>query len=566
MNRQFRSAQKEIKPQNMPGLKIIPLGGIGDVTKNMYIYEYKGDILIVDCGVGFPDEAMPGIDLLIPDITYLRDKKSQIRGFVITHGHDDHIGGLPYIWPEIQVPIYAQRLAAAFIKAKFVEHKLPLSKINTVTTSTQLNLGAFRITFFQVAHSVPDSTGLIIETPAGRVVHMADFRMDWTPVNGQITQVGKMARAGDEGVTLMMVDALRSERAGYGLSESTILPTFTRIEAETKGKMIITTTSSNITRIQQAISVAVKAGRHVALIGRSMENNFQVARDLGYIEVPPGVVISPDEVKRYPSNKLLIIIAGAWGQPGSALSRVANNDHRFITIKPDDGVVFSADPIPSSEAAQNALIDKLTKLGAEVYYTAMTDNLHVSGHASQEEIKVAINIVRPQYLIPIGATYRQMKVFARMAYEMGWRKDEVLLLDDGQVISVVSNQVRVDGKVEAKNVYIDGLGVGDIGNVVLRDRRVMSEEGIVLVVVPIDTQTSQLVGEPDVISRGFVFEKEADGLLDEAKKVIKDALSDHPQGILDWRFTRRHIEETLDQFFFERTGRRPMVLPVVVEV
>lgn len=536
------------------------------MTKNMYVYEFGRDIVIVDCGIGFPEAEMLGIDLVIPDTKYLRDKKDRIRGFIITHGHDDHIGGLPYIWPEFKAPIYAQKLAAGFIQAKFSEHRLPKDKINVVNPDSRLHLGAFKISFYQVSHSVPDAVGVVLETPAGRVVHQSDFKLDWSPVSGQITEVGKLAAVGQQGVDLMLIDALGVEKRGYTLSEKTIEPTFTRIESQSEGKMLVTTTSSNISRIQQAINVAVKSDRKVALFGRSMESNFQVARDLGYLQVPPGVMIAPDEIKRFPDGRLLIIIAGAQGQPGSALSRVANNDHRLLSLKKTDTVVFSADPIPSTEGAQRSLIDKLTKTGINVYYTAVTDDLHVSGHAGAEEKKVMINLARPKYLLPIGATYSQMKAFSDMVREMGWKENEVLLVEDGQVVNMNRDNISIDGKVDAGNVYVDGLGVGDIGNVVLRDRQVMAEEGIVLVVVPVDARTSRLVGEPDIVSRGFVFERGPEGLLDKAKRVVEGAIGDHPEAVLDWRFMRRHIEETLEEFFYKETQRRPMVLPVIVEV
>ncbi|MFH0937455.1 MAG: ribonuclease J [Candidatus Daviesbacteria bacterium] len=547
-------------------LRIIPLGGIGDVTKNMYIYEYGEDIIIVDCGVGFPDEAMPGIDLIIPDISYLRDKKQKIKGIIISHAHDDHIGGLPYVWSELDCPIYAQKLASAFIKVKFTEHNLPKDKINTIGVDSKLSLGVFNISFYPVSHSVPDSVGLVIDTPAGRIIHQADFKLDWTPVLGWKTDLGAVAIASQKGVNLMLIDALRVERSGYNLSEKTIQPTFERIETETSGKLLITTTSSNIGRIQQAVNVAAASGRKVAIVGRSMESNFQVARDLNYLDVPPGIIVAADEIRRFPDNKLLILIAGAQGQVGSALSRAANNDHRFLTIKPEDTVVFSADPIPSTEAAQHALIDKLTKMGANVYYTALTDDLHVSGHAAAEELKTMISVAKPKYLMPIGATFRQMKLFSKMAGELGWGKDKVLLGEDGQVVNMWPGLVELDGRVEARNVYVDGLGIGDVGNIILRDRKVMAEEGIVLVIVPVDNKTSQVVDEPDIISRGFVFEKESEELLKKAKQVVISSLKDHPDTLLDWRFTRQHIEENLENFFYEETKRRPMILPVIVEV
>lgn len=562
-NQPFQAKPSQLGLPKM--LKVIPLGGVGDVTKNMYVYEYGNDIIIIDCGIGFPDEGMPGVDLVIPDTTYLKDKIDRIRGIVITHGHDDHIGGLPYLWPQLKAPIYAQKLAAGFIRGKFAEHHLPKEKVNVINLDTRLTLGVFTLTFYQVSHSVPDATGIVIETPVGRVIHQSDFKLDWSPVSGQVTDVGKVARVGAEGVVLMLIDALRVEKPGYNLSETTIEPTFIRLEEQAKGKLFITTTSSNISRIQQAINVAARAGRKVAMIGRSMESNFQIARDLGYLQVPPGVIIAPDEIKRFPDDKLMIIIAGAQGQPDSGLSKAANNDNRFVNIKSGDSVVFSADPIPGSETAQYALIDKLTKIGADVFYTAITDSLHVSGHAAAEELKTMISLVRPQYLLPIGATYRQMKVFGRVAESLGWKKDKILLVENGQILSVESDKVSLSGKVQTENVYVDGLGVGDIGSIVLRDRQVMAEEGIVVVIVPVDPHTSQVVGEPDVISRGFVFEKESEELLNKAREVVKGALSDH-QGALDWRFARRHIEENLETLFYKATQRRPMILPVLVEV
>lgn len=557
---------KEQRFEKGSSLKLIPLGGVGDVTKNMYIYEYGNNILIIDCGIGFPDEAMPGIDLVIPDITYLKDKKDKIRGIVITHAHDDHIGGLPYLWPQLQCPVYAQKLAAGFIRSKFNEHRLPKDQIHNLNFDAKLQLGPFGLSFYRVSHSVPDSQGIIIDTPVGKIIHQADFKLDWTPVNGQVTEVGKLGVVGEQGVLLMLIDALRVEKEGYNLSERTIEPTFKRIEENSPGRVFVTTTSSNITRVQQALNVAIGSGRKVALLGRSMEGNFQVARDLGYLDVPPGLIIAPDEIRRFPDNKLMIIIAGSQGQAGSALSRAANNDNKNVNIKEGDSIVFSADPIPGSESAQHALIDKLTKMGANVYYTAITDDLHVSGHAAAEEQKVMINLARPKYLMPIGATFRQMKLFSTMVQSMGWSKDKVLLSEDGQVVGLRPGQAFIDGKVEAKNVYVDGLGVGDVGNVVLRDRLVMAEEGIVLVVVPVDAHTSKLAGEVDIITRGFVFEKTAEDLLQGAERVVNSALADHPEGRLDWRFVRQHIEESLERYFYEETQRRPMILPTIVEV
>lgn len=562
---------KQFKPKfefgsKAASLKLIPLGGVGDVTKNMYIYEYGNDIIIVDCGVGFPDEAMLGVDLVIPDISYLRDRKHKIRGILITHGHDDHIGGLPYIWPELQVPIYTQRLTAGFIKTKFTEHNLPKNKIIEVKIDQKLDLGVFKISFYLVSHSVPDSTGIVIKTPVGTIIHQADFKIDWTPVSGQVTDVGAVARLGNEGVLMLLLDCLRVEKPGFNRSEKSIEPSFEKAALETPGKVLITTTSSNVSRMQQAINVAARIGRKVAIVGRSFENNFQVARDLGYLHVPPGIIIAPDALSAFAPSKVMVLIAGAQGQSGSSLSRAANEEHKQIRLQENDSVVFSADPIPSTESAQNALIDSLTRLGVNVYYSAITSDLHVSGHAAADELKLMINLIKPRFMLPIGGTFRHMKEFSRMAQGMGYEKKQILDIEDGDILEVSRDNVKLAGRVETQNVYVDGLGVGDVGHVVLRDRQVMSEEGVVIVVVPIDQHNGRLGGELDIISRGFVFEEVAGELLDDAKEVVKKSLDGHGKKVSDWRFTRKTIEEKLERFFYDSTQRRPLILTVVVEV
>jgi ribonuclease J len=552
---------------NNQELKLIPLGGVGDVTKNMYVYEYGNDIIIVDCGVGFPDEAMPGVDLVIPDISYLRDKKAKIKGIIITHGHDDHIGGLPYLWPELQVPIYTQKLTAGFIKAKFTEHNLPKNKIFDLDFNAKLKLGIFDISFYLVSHSIPDSQGIVIKTPVGTIIHQADFKIDWTPVSGQVTDVGRVAQVGAEGVKLLLIDCLRVEKPGFNKSEKSIEATFEKASIETPGKLLITMTSSNVSRMQQAINVAQRTGRKVALAGRSFENNFQVARDLGYLDVPSGIIIASDAMSTFQGKKLLILIAGSQGQSGSALDRAANDEHKFIKLQEGDSVVFSADPIPSTEAAQSALIDSLTKLGVEVYYSAIMSDLHVSGHAAVEEIRLMVNLIKPKNMLGIGGTYRHMKAFSKMAQDMGYDKKQVLDVIDGDTILIGrDDQIKIGPRIDVKNVYVDGLGIGDVGQVMLRDRQQMSEEGIVIVVVPIDQHSGKLNGEPDVISRGFVFETDSQGLLDEARSYVKSILTEHDRKIADWRFIRKIIEEKLQVFLYKQTERRPLILPIVVEV
>ncbi len=536
------------------------------MTKNMYVYECGNDIIIIDCGVGFPDEAMPGVDLVIPDITYLRDKINKIRGIIITHGHEDHIGSLPYIWPEIQAPIYTQRLTAGFIRAKFTEHNLPKDKIIETKIDQKLDLGCFKISFYQVSHSVPDSTGIVIKTPQGTVIHQADFKIDWTPVSGQVTDVGAAASLGSEGVRLLLIDCLRVDKPGFNKSEKSIEDSFEKAAQETSGKLLITMTSSNVSRMQQAINVAAGQGRKVTIVGRSFENNFQVARDLGYLSVPPGIIVAPEAIQTFPPQKLLILIAGAQGQSDSSLSRAANEEHKQVKLKEGDSVVFSADPIPSTESAQSALIDSLSRLGLNVYYSAVASDLHVSGHAALEELRLMVNLIKPKSLFPIGGTFRHMEAFSKMAVDMGYDKKQVLQIEDGDILEIKGEDIKLAGRVDVQNVYVDGLGIGDIGHVVLRDRQKMSEEGVVVVVVSVDQQTRQLVSEVDIISRGFVFEEMAKELLTEAKAVVKEALQQHTHKASDWRFIRRIIEDSLDKFFYRVTERRPLILSVVVEV
>lgn len=554
------------KPNNKQTLRLIPLGGVGDVTKNMYVYEYGDDILIIDCGVSFPSSDMLGVDLVIPDMSYLRDKKNKIRGIVITHGHEDHIGGLPYLWPELRVPIYSQKLTCGMVRGRFKEHGLPLDKINTLNIDSVIELGVFKLSFYQVAHSIPDSTGIVIRTPVGVIIHQADFKMDWTPVNGQVTDVARVAKVSDEGVVLMNIDCLRVEKSGYNLSERSIEGTFEKVEKETVGKVLITMTSSNLTRVQQAINVAVKSSRKLVLSGRSLENNFQIGWDLGYLDVPPGLLIAQDAIKGFSDDKLMILIAGAFGQPDSSLARAANDDHKFVILRPNDSIVFSADPIPSVQEAQGNLIDTLTHKGCSVYYSAIESDLHVSGHAAQEELKTMINLARPKYILPIGGNFRHMKVFSQMAQNMGYKGEQILMAEDGSVIEISKDLAKIAGQVEVRNVYVDGLGVGDVGNVILRDRQVMSEEGVVVVMLPISQQTGQLDGELDIISRGFVFEETEGELLEQAKQLVKDIINSHGKKVSDWRFLRREIENDLGKFLYEATERRPLILPLIVEV
>ena len=558
---------KKFKNDNSRKLKLVSLGGIGNVTKNMYVYEFGGRILIVDCGVGFPDFGMLGVDFVIPDISYLRNKKDKILGIVITHGHDDHIGGLLYILPELNVPVYATPLTCGLIRARIeeaYEKKGFRAKLIPTPDSTKLNLGPFEIRFVHMTHSVPDTTNLIIETPAGVVYHGSDFKFDWTPVDGRFSEVDKIARAGGEGVLLLLSDCLRAEKKGYTLSEKMIEETFDREINHSPKKFIVTTASSNLSRIKQAIDVSWKFGRKVGIVGRSIRKVVEVGQQINYFSYPNDLFVEPERISKVDPSKLTLIVAGSQGQPGSSLSQIANRQHKFVSIEEDDTVVFSADPIPGNVDTIHVLIDNLTHLGARVLYSDILDDLHVSGHAAKNELAMLIGLLHPKYVMPISGTFRQMKAYAGLASEMGYTKDKILFADEGDVIFAGDGKVFIEGKVEVKNVMVDGLGVGDIGSVVLRDRQVMADDGIVVVIVPVDEKTGQVVAKPDIVSRGFVYMGESQELIGRAQKVVEDCLGRGK--ISDWHYLRRHIEDTLEKFLYNETKRRPMILPVVVEV
>jgi ribonuclease J len=553
-------------------IRIIPLGGAGNVTKNMYVYEYRRknseitDILIVDCGIGFPDEDMYGIDLIIPDISYLKDKKGKIRGIVLTHGHDDHIGALPYILPEIQTPIYATKLTSAFAENKLKEFGLH-KHINQVNFSDNIKLGNFSIDFVYVTHSVPDSANLIIKTPLGIFYHGSDFKFDWTPIDNRQTEVAKIAQAAKEGILCLLSDCVRVESPGNTLSERNIETT---LEAEIRscnGKFIFTTQSSNISRIQQAINVAVKNNRRIAFLGRSIEQNVEIARKLGYLNFPDVLVVSERELKKYNPKDLALIVTGSQAQPHSALSRIAEREHKFVNLKKGDVVVFSADPIPGYENAVHNLIDQLTVEGAKVSYSEITDNLHVSGHGSENDLALMIGLTKPKHIIPIGGTYRQMHKYSELAQKMGFNDQQIILPQDGEVISFDNHQkAKITDKLQLKNIMVDGLGIGDVGNVVLRDRQTMASDGIVIAIVPIEQSSGQLTADPDIISRGFVYMKQSVDLIDNAKNIIRKTLNHKPSQVFDWQFIKKRITDSLEEFLYKETHRRPLVLTMVIKV
>lgn len=561
----FVNDQKQNSGQGSGRVRLISLGGVA-VNKNMYVYETERDIIIVDCGIAFPDEEMPGIDLIIPDIGYLRDKKQKIRGIFLTHGHEDHRGALPYILPELgnNVPVYGTKLTLGLTRIKCDEAGAR-ADWRTVDYEHSISAGDFSVRFVHVTHSIPDAGNLIIKTPAGVIYHGSDFKFDWTPVDGFPTQVQDISLAGKDGILCLLSDCLRSEKSGYTLSEQKIEETFEQQIEKCRGKLIITTQSSNISRIQQAVNVAQRHGRTVIFAGRSIEQNTEVATKLGYLTLPKGITGRVEDVARLPGNRVMVIATGSLGQDNSALARIANGEHK-IKIKDGDAVIFSQDPIPGSETGVDTLIDTLIKAGAEVYYSAILDDLHVSGHEAADGLKLMIALTSPKFVLPIGGTIRHMKQYAKLAESMGYKDGDIILPEEGQIIEFSRDSVRVAGRADVRNVLIDGLGVGDVGNVVLRDRLTMSADGIVMVIVPIEKSTGEIVGDVDIVSRGFVYMKESDALIGQAKEQVRMTLAGHPGAVNDFRFIRQHVTEQLERFLFDATHRRPLILPVIVEV
>lgn len=553
-------------------IRIIPLGGIGNVTKNMYVYEYcydgkVRDILIVDCGVGFPEPEMYGVDLVIPDVRYLEAKRDKIRGLVFTHGHDDHIGGIPYIYPKLgNIPMWGTALTAAFANIKLREAKIK-TLVQPVGFDRVLHIGPFTVSFVHVTHSVPDAANLIIETPIGIFYHGSDFKFDMTPLDGKKSELEKITAVGKRGVMCLLTDSLGSERPGFTPSEQIIGETLEKELSHATGAVLFTTQSSNISRIQLAIELARKFDRQIAFFGRSIDQNVEASVKLGFMNVPREFVIRDRDLGRIPRIKQFLIVAGSQGQSGSALSRIANDNHRFVHIQEGDTVVFSADPIPGNEHNVANLIDQLYRKGARVSYSDIMEDLHVSGHGSQGDLMLMLSTVGPKYILPIGGTYRHMMQYRRLAQDLGYNKEDIFIPEEGEVLEFRSGlRPRIVETINLENVMIDGLGVGDVKNVVLRDRQTIATEGIVVIVVPVARSTGKVTSEPDIISRGFVYMKESGVLLDQAKRIVNQSLRLKKGRILDWQFVRRHVEENVLKFLRDKTGRAPLVVPVIVEV
>ena len=553
-----------MKKSNGGKLKIIPLGGLEQIGMNITAFEYEDSIIVVDCGLAFPEDDMLGIDLVIPDITYLKDNYEKVKGFVITHGHEDHIGALPYVLREINAPIYATKLTIGLIENKLKEHNLlRTTKRKTIKHGQLINLGCFRIEFIKTNHSIQDASALAIYSPAGIVVHTGDFKVDYTPVFGDAIDLQRFAEIGKKGVLALMCDSTNAERKGFTMSERTVGKTFDNLFAEHKNtRIIIATFASNVDRVQQIINSAYKYGRKVVVEGRSMVNVIGTASELGYLNVPDNTLIDIDEMKNYPDEQMVLITTGSQGESMAALSRMAANIHKKVSIKPGDTIIFSSNPIPGNEKAVSRVINELSAKGADVIF----QDVHVSGHACQEEIKLIYSLVKPKYSIPVHGEFRHLKAQAGIAESLGIPKENIFIMHSGDVMELNDESAEITGKVHTGAILVDGLGVGDVGNIVLRDRQHLAEDGIMIVVLTLEKYSNQLLAGPDIVSRGFVYVRESEDLMGQAKSVVEDAIdSCLDRRISDWGKMKGVIKDSLGDFLWKRTKRKPMILPIIME-
>ena len=562
----FNKEKEEVRFKKSP-LKIIPLGGLLEIGKNITVFEYEDEIIVVDCGLAFPTEDMLGVDLVIADTTYLEKNKEKIKALVITHGHEDHIGGIPYLLKQINVPIYTTRFTAGLISNKLEEHKLlRQTKLHIVEPGKILNFGKMKIELIRTAHSIPDAVSVAIYTPVGIVIHTGDFKIDYTPIDGQKVDLGRFAELGNKGVLALMSDSTNAERKGFTKSEKTIGVVFDDLFAHCTKRIVVATFSSNVHRVQQIINSAVKYGRKVAICGRSMIKMIETACELGYMDVPKNTLIDIDLIKKYPDESLVIITTGSQGEPMSALTRMAAGDHKKVEITPNDLVIISATPIPGNEKFVSKVIDDLMQIGAEVVYSSLTD-IHVSGHGCQEEQKLMISLVKPKYFIPVHGEFRQLTAHAETAEMLGIEHENIFLMKNGRILELNEDSGKLTGTVPSGKIMVDGLGVGDVGNIVLRDRQHLSQDGLIVIVISTDSSTGEVLSGPDIISRGFVYVRESENLMDEMKQVVRAELEKLQENkIKDWSIIKSTLKDNLRDYLFQKNKRNPMILPIIIEV
>ena len=563
-NKRRNTNKFEFKKDN---LKIIPLGGLDEIGKNITVFEYGNEIVLVDCGLEFPEDDMLGVDLVIPDVTYLEKNKEKIKGLVVTHGHEDHIGAIPYILKQINIPIYATKLTIGLIKNKLEEHKLLSStKLVTVEQGQTINFGSMRVEFIRSSHSIPDSVMLAIHTPVGVILHTGDFKVDFTPIDEKIMDLGRIAELGNKGVLALMSDSTNSERKGFTMSERTIGEVFDRLFQNNKKRIVVATFASNVHRVQQIVNSAKQYGRKIAVCGRSMINMIETAREIGYIDAPENMFIDIDMIKNYTDDQLVIITTGSQGETMSALTRMAAGEHKKVVITPNDMVIISATPIPGNEKLVSNVINDLMQIGAEVIYSAL-ENVHVSGHACQEEQKLIISLAKPKYFIPVHGEYRQLRAHAETAKLMGIPTENIFILENGKTLELNKKEAKITTQVPCGKILVDGLGVGDVGNIVLRDRQHLSQDGLIVIVMTMDGSTGEIVSGPDVVSRGFVYVRESETLMDDVKKVIREEVKMfEEEGVRDWSTIKSTLKDDLRDYIFQRTKRNPMILPIIMEV
>lgn len=557
------------KKNNQDKLLIFALGGVGEIGKNMYVIQYNNDIVVVDSGLKFPEEDMLGIDIVIPDITYLTENRDKVRGILITHGHEDHIGGLPYVLKHLNVPVYGTKLTLGLIEGKLKEAgMLGETKRILINAESEIQMGSIRASFFKTNHSIPDSVGVCLDTPEGIIVHTGDFKFDHTPVNDQFADLQRIAEIGSRGVLALLSDSTNAERPGYTPSEANVGDELEDIFRKSTQRVVVATFASNVHRIQQIINASIATRRKIAVVGRSMVNVVSIASELGYLNIPEGMLIEPEEVNKLAADRVVILCTGSQGEPMSALTRMARSTHRKVDILPGDTVIIAATPIPGNERYVGRTVDELFRLGANVIYgPGSVSGVHVSGHGSQEELKLMLNLIKPKYFIPIHGEYRMLRQHAKLGEAIGIDRENIFIVDNGDTVEFQGGVARKGAKVQAGNVLIDGLGVGDVGNIVLRDRKLLSQDGILVVVVTLSKQDGAIMSGPDIISRGFVYVRESEGLLDEANRIVTSTLNKlMSDKVNEWASLKTNVKDALGRFLYEQTRRRPMILPIIMEV